>query len=47
MNRWEALAAIVNSFNARNATWLAFSTVLATIALPILGVLALTYMTLD
>ena len=47
MNRWEALAAIVGSFNARGAVWLAFATVVATIALPILGVLALTYLTLD
>jgi hypothetical protein len=47
MNRWEALAEIVRSFNAQGAVWLAFSTVVAAIALPIIGVLAVTYLTLE
>jgi len=47
MNRWEALAEIVRSFNSHGAVWLAFSTVIITIGLPILGLLAVTYLTLQ
>jgi hypothetical protein len=47
MNRWEALAEIVRSFNSLGAVWLAFGAVVATVGLPILGLLALTYLTLE
>ncbi len=47
MNKWEALAEIVKSFNSHGAVWLAFGTVVATIRLPIYGLLILTYLTLE
>lgn len=47
MNRWEALAEIVRSFNSRGAEWLAFGSLVAAIGLPIFGLLAVTYLTFD
>lgn len=46
MTRWEALADIVRSFNAKNAVGLAFAVVVVAFGLPVGGLIAVTYLTL-